>query len=284
MALRYEQLIKQRFHVVSQHGEEFLCKCPYHEDTGRPNLYVNGAKGLFLCHACGAKGKIDGDIPADWMGLLERMRTAIDPPEPDFYDNAWLKQFQTFPTDYWTERGLSESVIRRFELGYDMLRDQGIIPVRDEHSRLVGAIRRNLHPQPGEPRYLYPKGFPLSKTLYGSWMLGAKHTKVALVEGSIDALSCWSARVPALALLGARLSVTQHRLLHRLDVKHIVIFTDNDTAGQDGADEIQESVDGLLVSRVQYRPYWTATDPGGLRPEQIRKAFHSAKRLNMRVD
>jgi DNA primase len=282
--MKYEPLIRKRFDVVSQHGDEFLCKCPYHEDTGRPNLYANGVKGLFLCHACGAKGKlVDEDMPEDWKGLLGRMRGLdMPPPEPQTYDNRWLQQFDN-PTPYWSERGFSEQTIKRFQLGYDPIKDEGIIPVRDHHGTLVGAIRRRLDAADG-PRYLYPRGFPLSRTLFGSWMLGAKHNKVAIVEGSLDAVACWNARVPALALLGSRLSQTQLRILHELDVQHLVLMLDNDTAGRDGTEQIMEDSWGFLISRGEYRTYWKAKDPADLAEKQIRKMFHSALRTSLKVD
>jgi DNA primase len=281
--MKYEQLIRARFNVVSQHGDEFLCTCPYHNDTGRPNLYANGAKGLFLCHACGAKGKLDGDVPEDWGGLLSRLRGAdIPPPEPVTYGPEWLHQFD-HPCSYWQQRGFTSQTIRKFQLGYDPFRDEAIIPVRNEDSDLIGAIRRRLSVNDGGPRYLYPKGFPLSRTLFASWMLGARHSKVALVEGSLDAVACWNAGVPALALLGSRLTVTQHKLLHRLGVQHIVVMTDNDTAGRDAVDQIYTESAGLLISVGVYRHYWTAKDPADLQPSQIKKMFHSAKRISHRL-
>jgi DNA primase len=200
------------------------------------------------------------------------------------YGSAWLRQFDNY-TPYWEEqRGFTESTIRKFQLGYDPFRDEGIIPVRNEDNEIIGVIRRRLNITDKGPRYLYPKGFPLSRTLFGSWMLGSKHNRVALVEGSLDCVACWDAGVPALALLGARLSSTQHNLLHKLGVEHVVIMTDNDAAGRDAVDQITSDSSGLMISVGLYRHYWNAKDPGELTPQQIKKMFYSAKRTNMLVD
>lgn len=279
-AHKYERLIERRFSVVSVSGDEYLCHCAFHEDTGKPNLYVNGVSGLFFCHVCGAKGKIDGDIDPDWQGLIERLSGSLEPPEPTYYGERWLRQFD-FEHPYWEERGFSEQTIMRWQLGYDPSRDHCIVPSRDENGNIIGVIRRRLQVEPGEPRYLYPKGFPLTKMLFGAWRLGRKHNKVALVEGSLDAIKCWQSRVPAVALLGSRLSAAQHRLLHELNLHEVVIFTDNDRAGREAVEDIAEVVEGIGVSAVRYRPYWDAKDPGDLTGQQIRKAYHSARPLRI---
>lgn len=283
--MKYEEVIRQRFDVVSVSGDEFLCRCPFHNDTGKPNLYVNGVKGLYYCHACQAKGSLkDVPVEEDWRKLLARIEGS-DRPRQKYMRNEYLKQFR-HPHPYWSEqRGFSEKTIKRFELGYDIMRNEGVIPVRDHRSRLIGVIRRRFDADvDGGPRYLYPKGFPLSKTLFGMWLLGVRHRKVALVEGSLDAIACWNARVPALALLGSRLSEAQHDLLHKLGIEHVVVFTDNDRAGRAAVEQIHEEVHGLQVSAVQYRPYWSGKDPGDLTEKQIRKAYHSARLLTMRID
>lgn len=279
--MRYEQLIRNTFTVVSEHGDEFLCKCPYHDDTGRPNLYANAVKGVFLCHACGAKGRLESrELPEDWEGLLKRMDMKLEPPPPTFYNNTWLDQFDN-PCDYWRSRGFSDQTIRQWKLGYDIMRNEGTIPVWDERSRLIGAIRRRFAKD--GPKYLYPKGFPLSRILFGSHRLGKNHRKAAIVEGSLDTIACWNARVPALGLLGAHITETQHQLLHKMDVHHIVLMTDNDVAGDAAVESVLDTVKGITVSVAQYRSYWNAKDPGDLQPQQIRKMFHSALRSNMRT-
>lgn len=284
--MRYEPIIRNTFDVVSVHGSEFLCKCPYHNDSGRPNLYANADKGVFLCHACGAKGRLgDDDLPPDWKGLLDRLSPDTAAlPAPTTYANAWLDQFD-YPTPYWGSRGFSEATIRRFQLGYDPLRDHGIIPVRNERYKLVGAIRRDFTWTKGcgRPKYMYPKGFPLSRVLFGSWLLGKGHRKVAIVEGSLDTIACWNARVPALGLLGANLTDKQHQLLHHLGVEHVVLMLDNDRGGEDGREHFLEKVTGMGVSVAEYRPYWGVKDPCDLTPQRLRKMFHSAARVTMRI-
>lgn len=276
----YADLIEQRFEVVSVSGAEFLCVCPFHNDTGKPNLYANAEKGLYFCHACGAKGSLgEAEPTADRLRTLLRKMESRPKSATKTYPESWLQQFDNH-TDYWSMRGFSDAIVRRFNLGYDVLRNEATIPVRRMDGKLIGAIRRRLDVDAGGPRYLYPRGFPLSRILFGTWMLGRSHSKIALVEGSLDAVACWDARVPALAMLGSNLTSSQHRILHELGVEHVVIFTDNDSAGRQAVLQIREEVSGIAVSAVKYRSYWNAKDPGELTKPQIRKAFHSAQPLD----
>lgn len=278
--MKYEKLIRQTFEVVGVSGEEFVCMCLWHNDSGKPNLYVNGKKGLYLCHSCGAKGHMSkmGPVPTATSDELKERMTKLRSVTNDQhqYSEAWLSRFD-FPHDYWTSRGLSTSIREKFDLGYDPLKDVLTIPVRDEDGVILGTIIRRLDDQ--KPKYLYPAGFKIGRHLFGAWLLkeDQRHT-VALVEGSIDAIACWDARVPALAMLGARLTVDQRDVLKRLGVKTVVVFTDNDNAGRNAVYQVKEQLrhTGINVKVAVYRSYWSAKDPAELRPEQRRKAYHSA--------
>lgn len=279
--MKYEQIIRRSFDVQGTSGQEFLCKCPWHNDKGKPNLYVHGVKGVYYCHACGARGhlrKIASQLPAastdDVRARLKLMSERASN-QRRVYSEAWLDQFmQAHP--FWASRGFTAEVVERFHLGYDYQKDMLTIPVRDPRGQLLGVINRVLDDT--KPKYRYPKGFPISNHLFASWEV-TNQTKVAIVEGSLDAIACWSAKVPALALYGSRISEQQVRVLIRLGIEQAVIFTDNDEAGQTAIPQISEALRGTgIISKVAaYRPYWSAKDPGELRPDQIKKAFHSAK-------
>jgi DNA primase len=151
------------------------------------------------------------------------------------------------------------------------------IPLRDEQKRLLGVITRRLDDQ--KPKYRYPKGFKIGQHLFASWLIRQHHTKVAIVEGSVDSMACWDARIAALGLLGSRLTDDQRDLLKRLGVQHVVLMLDNDKAGREGTYQVYEALKGtgIRVSVGVYRPYWQEKDPAALTPARRRKQFHSAK-------
>lgn len=283
--MNFEQFIRANFNVQGTSGDEIVCKCPWHDDGGKPNLYINSKSGLYLCHACGAKGHLrrlqrTGDMPltTDLKDMRARLQEISNPPAPyKVYGQSWLDQFGPYnmPHEYWTDRGFSEQVVRRFKLGYDPVSDRCTIPIRSAWGEVMGVIQRVL--DDSKPKYLHPKGFKIGRDLYGSWLVrkGGFH-RVALVEGPLDAVACWDAKVPAMGLHGARLTDDQAALIRSLGVHTVVAMTDNDDAGYEAVVSIKEQLSGIQVLVGQYRTSWNAKDPGELHPRRRRQMFLSA--------
>lgn len=274
--------------MISTSGDEMICRCPWHDDKGKPNLYVNAQKGLFLCMSCGAKGRLGNDgvqvngrciviPPLATADVRDRLRAITAKPEPlKVYSEAWLRQFDV-PTDYWTDRGLSQQSIDRFQLGFDPFGDRVTIPLRDERGRLLGVSKRTVIPDV-KPKYLDPPRYPKGRYLFGAWLI-EDQTKVALVEGLVDTVSNWESRIPTLGLMGSRLTRDQRKVLVRLGIQKVVTMTDNDKAGQDAIWQINEMLRGSGIQHFVgwYRPYWlNAHDPDGLTDQRRRKMYHSA--------
>lgn len=277
----YRQMVEARWEVVLKSDKEWTCVCEWCGTTGgKPTLYVNVIRGLYVCFKCHEKGRLDdlGEVPNQTtQGLRERLKIVKTPPkEQKFYPETWLKQYD-MPTDYWTvKRGLNPSVVAQFGLGFDPFSGRVTLPLRDMHGRVLGVTFRNLDPD-ARPKYLHPKGFPVGRHLYGAWLLSGQK-KVALVEGQVDAVSCWQDRVPALALMGSRITRDQIKTLQRLGITTVVLMLDNDNAGVRGTVDIVEALKGSGI-RVQcgwYRPYWNVKDPDSLKPDRKRKMYHSA--------
>jgi len=283
---RYLHFIAANFTIYTHTGNEALVLCPFHGDRS-PSMYINASTGLFFCHSCGEKGRVDRIAEALQVELLDTGVTtgslrsrltavnAVEDPEkcPRNPPETFLDQFRvTHPA--WAKRGLSEAAVRRFDLGYSPRTNRLTIPIRDKKRNLLGVIYRRL--DDGKPKYLYPAGFAIGKSLFGSWEVKTGMKTVALVEGSLDAIACWDARVPALALLGSRMTIDQSRLLRSLAVSSVVVMTDNDRAGREAVQQIKDALPGIVVKVGRYRSYWTCKDPGEMKQEQIRKMFHSA--------
>lgn len=279
--MKYEQSIRDTFVVTQVSGEEFLCMCPWHEDTSQGHLYINGSKGLYLCMSCGAKGALANlSLPRIIVGtddVRERTAKFRNPPKkPRTHPETWLSQYDV-PHDYWTEeRELPAEVVKMFRLGYDPFTDRCTMPLRDMHGRILGVTYRRL--DGGKPKYLHPKKFPIGRYLYGAWLLNEERT-VALTEGQVDAIRGWASRVPALGLMGARITRDQIKALQRLNVRNVVLMLDNDAAGVRGTVQIHEALkgSGIRVKVGWYRDYWYGVkDPDGLNPQRYRKMYHSA--------
>ena len=286
--MKWTQVIEKNFDIVGTSGEEVQCICPWHDDTSG-HLYINAAKGLYLCMVCGQKGNLGGsnkkardlliDLPnASTQDIRDRLRAhtkARRQRRDVFYPEGWLKQYAV-PHDYWAGRGLSDEVVARFNLGYDPFSDRVTLPLRDMHGRILGTTFRRL--DDGKPKYLHPKGFPIGKHLYGAHLLTDQRT-VAITEGQVDAIRGWDERVPALATMGARITADQVKVLQMMGVRKAVFLYDNDSAGRKGtiASYFMLRGSGIQFRAGWYRPYWESIkDPDGLSGARYRKMFHSA--------
>lgn len=235
----YAKVAEANLEVAIRSGSEWMCKCPHHEDR-TASLQFNIDKGLWVCFSCGRKGNAkslfgDGfrepepDIEAviAQLDLIEQAATAA--PRLTMPESA-LKRF-SFPNDYWTGRGFSDTIIKAFQLGYDPLENDAIIPVRYPDGELIGVIRRKLENDFG-PKYMYPKGFPRRTTMFGAWLVAKSTTDhVAIVEGSVDAMAVWAAGIPAVAQYGSSISKEQVVMLRRLGINRVTLFYDDDKAG-----------------------------------------------------
>ena len=134
------------------------------------------------------------------------------------------------------ERGLSYDTLMRFEIGFSKTKSRIVIPVRNQQYKVVGLIGRAIESSQ-EPRYLYNKGFKRADVLFN--IQNAKnYSEVIVVEGSVDAMKVHEAGFPnVVATLGAQVSKNQITLMKKYFDK-IIIFSDNDDAGNAMRDAI----------------------------------------------
>jgi DNA primase len=270
---RYDTLIAAHFQVIQISGDERIARCKWHDDTGTPNLSINAESGLYHCWVCGAKGSLrrQGNTPAaNLVGLRNRLHQA--PVEATMvYSESWLNQFDN-ECDYWHGRGFSDKTINLFRLGYDPVTDCPTIPIRSSRGQVLGVVRRQMPPI--RPKYLNPKGFKRGRDLFGSWLVRQRHyRRIAIVEGPADAIACWDAGVPAVAMHGCHLTDDQAKLLRGLGASTVVAMTDNDKAGDEAIKQIKEAVPGMNLVVGYYRPHWREKDPGELNPLRRRQMF-----------
>lgn len=267
---------ERKFKIVGVSGDEATAWCP-HQKHRKPALNINIKLGVWYCQACGYKGsfKNSGSRPdIRLMQVVDSLKELREGPVGLHRQESILRAYDV-PHSYWTDvRGFSDQTIKRFRLGYDFTRNLCTIPVWDHRGGYKGIITRRL--DGGMPKYQNPKGMRTSQVLYGAWMAKGLR-KIALVEGPLDAVSCWDARVPALAMFGSRFSAAHRKILLELGIKEVVCMTDNDEAGDHVIDEIHDMMRrDVRLSVMEYRPYWNAKDPGELTPQQRRKGYHSA--------
>ena len=97
-----------------------------------------------------------------------------------------------------------------------------------------------------------------------------------LFRSPLDAVSVWSAGIPAVAQFGSSLSEEQVSLLHQLGLDKIVLFYDNDRSGRQATEQAIELLKGnFFVHRVKYKKT-DGKDPGELSRASIERRVDTA--------
>jgi len=287
---RYEDIAKKRLTIFNISGEEALALCPFHEDSN-PSFRFNLRRGVFICYSCGAKGGIgkflkhfgavyiEPPVSLEVLNLqVAFMEMKVNQPAPygrKFLPEPSLQRF-AFPHDAWAQRGFDGPTVASWGLGYDPISDRLTLPLRDLYGRLLGVAFRRLD-KTKHGKYVYPKSFPKKKNMFGSWKVRKPRAQtVALMEGPTDVIRAWQAGVPALGIYGSYFSDDHLILLHKLNIKRVVCFYDNDVSGRKALASTKEVIDGMLISSVDYANLPEGADPGSLPLETIRELYESA--------
>lgn len=166
----------------------------------------------------------------------------------EYVSEEELDRYRVFHP-YMYERKLTDKVIEYFDVGYDEEDDSLTFPVHDHKGRVVLIQRRGVSGK------RFDNGLDSRKGLYvyGLYqvLLNLEWIKeVYICESPIDALTCWTYRVPAVATMGAKMTNTQIRLLSQLPVRAFVSALDNDEAGDKAHSKLKET---LGQTKLLYR-------------------------------
>lgn len=260
---------------IKRRGDNIAIPCPFHKDgqESHPSCYVYNRTdnpkvpfGTFGCFTCNEKGPlyklvskvldISYEQAKHWLIdnfsssyedkrlYLEDFKQTID--TPNYLDESVLTQY-SYLHPYQFQRGLTEEVIKKFKIGYDVSTDSITFPVWDDKEHLLGITKRSVKGK----QFFIPR--ELTKPVYLLNVI-KKHniTDVVICEGQIDALVSWSRGVPAVALFGAGTTDAQIELLDKSGIRHFILMYDNDLAGQHGAMRLKSglSKDKLITDII----------------------------------
>lgn len=185
---------------------------------------------------------------------------------------------------YLENRGISESVQRLYDVGYDRARRAVTIPWRLPDGRLAALKYRSTYSRV----FWYERnGRPIRELVYGIDVVYKRHLKrAAIVEGEIDALSLASAGVPALATGGAtNWTATKRDMIVRSPLEEVVVVRDNDAAGRAWARRVLTELAPYMSVKIALVParykdvndVWLAgVDVGALRERAITRKLRIA--------
>ena len=300
-----------RFEKIVDSGDDFMTNCPYHKDgqEREPSFGVRKSDGKGHCFSCSATVDLD-ELIANCFGyndpawgfrwLLQNFATVKVEErkeiELDFgrnrnggiRDTVLLRDFASdeeldryrYTHPYLYERGLTDEIIAKFDIGWDKVRNEITFPVRDwrmeNYGKTMFIARRSVKTK----RFDLPKD--MEKPLYGLYEIQDLMTcdyldnrstgiigfeEIYVCEGLFDCLRLWCNGKVAVAGFGCLFSEYQLKLLKELPTRKLILALDNDKAGKDGADKIRKAIKNKLITQVVIPDGYK--DIGELSDEQI---------------
>lgn len=242
------------FRVLKPSGNNIMTICPFHSGGRERNpSFGVSTQSEMKCHCftCG------------WAGTLDVLISSLFGYDDEgAYGRKWLlKTFVTFETTggrmidtsimnrgktktiqkyvseeelysyryihpYMFQRGLTEEIIEKFDVGYDAKTECITFPVRDINGNCVFVARRSVKTK----FFQYPRD--TVKPVYCAELFVEREYDYAVVcESILNCLTCWKYGIPAVALLGLG-SDPQYAILKKLPVRKYVLAFDPDSAGE----------------------------------------------------
>lgn len=315
-------------------GKYYRTLCPFHPERA-PSFYVSPERQIYHCFGCGAGGNAITflmeyeklSFPEAIKRLAKRLGIEIEKErivsknEPLYKVCEFACRFfesrlnSERPRRYLDTRGLKESTIRKFRLGYapaggmllkeaekkgikrelllkaglvgkgdeglfDWFRDRITFPVFSPSGRVIGFGARVIGD--GEPKYLNSPEteiFKKRENLYGLYLTKEEIRRGGsiIVEGNFDLLSLYDREIKnVVAPLGTSLTPDQASLVRRYNPNTTLIF-DPDASGVKAA---QRAMEVLLGAGLEVK---VVRLPQGFDPDSYVRS-HSREALLKRIE
>lgn len=289
---------------INDVGTDIMINCPYHGGGRERNPSYGIIKqdkqtstghlpaGFGHCFACGAVASFDklvyDTLNFDTPELAKRWAVSIGYKESlegsKSTSLAYIEPIEEVPMKveykkyityhpYMRERGIGKETAEEFKLGYDPEDNSMTIPVLDRYGVCRMVIRRAIDPN-AFLKFKNTSGADKETLLYGRYHIFNNKAKLQadtlyIVESSIDAMLMWQSGAPAVATMQASPTKSQIEQIKRMPHQNIVIATDNDTAGNNGALKYLDQFPDKNLYRLIF-PEGTK-DIGDFTPEQRRR-------------
>ena len=147
---------------------------------------------------------------------------------------------------YLYERGLTDEIIERFDIGYDRDRECITFPIRDIEGNCVFVATRSVKTK----FFGLPQG--LEKPLYQAYRFTQGDYKEAYIcESFLNCLTLWKYDLPAIAMIGTG-NHKQYEILEKLPVRSYILAFDPDEAGRKATERFKKNVKGKILKEIIY--------------------------------
>ena len=198
----------------------------------RPNILEN-----FGCRKNGNSVSLHRNSITDCNNKSGENNTFITEEELDKY---------RYIHPYLYERGLTDEIIERFDIGYDRERKEITFPVRDIEGRCVFVAGRSVE----RKFFRLPKGE--DKPIYqGYRFVTGRYRTAYITESFLNCLTCWKYDKPAMAMIGTG-NRKQYEILNKLPVREYILAFDPDEAGRKAVERFRKNVHGKIIKELVY--------------------------------
>lgn len=240
---------------IRRRSDDVAITCPFHKfgKESHPSCYVynkNDADfpfGYFRCFTCGEKGPLyklvahclnmSYEEAKQWLVdnfsntfselSLNLPEITLGSSKKVYLDESILNEY-AYIHPYILKRGITEEVVKRFNVGWNEKNNSITFPVRDEHGGLIGITERMIN----RKQFLIPEG--MEKPVYLLYYIKQQHIdEVYVCESQINALTLHSMGYPAVALFGTG-SREQYEILRKSGIRKYHLCLDGDLAGRHG--------------------------------------------------
>jgi hypothetical protein len=178
----------------------------------------------------------DWDIFAQKDIIKDKQETIIT---PTIYNDNILNIFPKFSYEGWLQENISHETMEKYDIRYNLLHHQIIIPHRDIDNNLIGIKARNLDPERIKSAKYIPLtynnvtySYPTSASFYGlnhNIDTIKKIKKIVLFESEKSVLksdSLYGDNNFTASVNGMNISKQQRRILQELDIQKVIICFD----------------------------------------------------------
>ena len=213
-----------------------------------------------ICQICSIPFEFSNEeervIEYDWKKDLNKYRKgkkSIDKQEIKVYDDGVLNYFPKLYHTEWTEYGISEETMDKFNIRWYPYKQQIVIPCYNHLGNLIGCRVRNMNDElieDGTPRYMplyFVNGdnmkFPTNQILYGEYQCEEeikRRKECWLVESEKSVLridTLMNGKGIALGMMGSAISDDNVKYILSLGINKLVILADSDFHEMSGDDE-----------------------------------------------
>lgn len=240
------------FKDIKSSGNDLMVTCPFHKNgqERKPSFGISKVNMSCHCFTCGYSGSLydvisrifgysdNGEYGKLWLSKnfvtieidnrkrlqLNFERNNFKKQEIHYVGEQELDKYR-YIHPYMYERGLTDEIIEKFDVGFDSDTNCITFPVLDLNKRCLFVARRSVKGK----FFHYPTD--VEKPVYAGHTLLENDYKYAVIcESIFNALTCWVNNIPAVALLGTG-TPYQYHILNKLPVRKYILAMDPDNAG-----------------------------------------------------